>query len=60
MRRENPWWPVLPEGWDGYELPFEYRGSRLLLQVRGGEARLSLREGSPVDAVVRGEKCRIC
>ena len=52
--------PVLPEGWDGYELPFEYKGSRLLLQVRGGEARLSLREGDPVDAVVRGEKCRIC
>ncbi|MBR1407465.1 MAG: glycoside hydrolase family 65 protein [Clostridia bacterium] len=41
--------PVLPEGWEGYSLPFAFRGRSLRLTVSAGETRLELTAGEPLE-----------
>ena len=49
--------PVLPDGWDGYEIPFAYHGRRLLCSVHAGkEPEVRLLSGEPLALCWRGRK----
>ena len=52
--------PVLPEGWEGYGIPFAYRGRRLLLTIRRGqEPSLELLSGEPLEALWKGRRIEL-
>lgn len=49
--------PVLPDGWNGYEIPFAYHGRRLLCSTHAGkEPEVRLLSGEPLALCWRGKR----
>ncbi len=48
--------PYLPEGWKGYRFGLRFRGSALCVEISGGTARFTLKEGAAPLTFFVGEK----
>ena len=47
--------PTIPEHWKSYSFQITYRGSLIRVEVWQRKAQITLLDGSPVSAVIRGE-----
>jgi maltose phosphorylase len=47
--------PTIPEHWKSYSFQITYRGSLIRVEVWQQKAQITLLDGSPVSAVIRGE-----